>query len=55
MNQVPMTTREAITTLCAYTTDMHSNQLDKQDRLCLAVQLLCEQYGLKLSDYFDNV
>lgn len=54
MNQTPMTTGEAIATLCAYTTDMHSNEFEPQDRLCVAVALLCEQYGLRLTDYFTD-
>lgn len=50
----PITTREAIHTLCAYTSDMHSGKFNEQDRLCKAVELLCEQYGLRLADYFPD-
>lgn len=53
MSQTPMTTREAIQIACGEAA-AQCKEFDASCVRCRAVALLCEQYGLRLSDYFTD-
>ena len=53
MNQTPMTTREAVQIVCGEAA-AQCKEFDPDCVRCRAVALLCEQYGLRLSDYFTD-
>lgn len=53
MNQTPMTTREAVQIVCGEAA-AQCKEFDQCCVRCRAVALLCEQYGLRLTDYFTN-
>lgn len=55
MNQTtPMTTREAVHNLCLEAAAACDEEFMEGGVLSESVKLLCEQYGLRLSDYFHE-
>lgn len=54
MNQTPMTTREAVHNLCLEAAAACDEEFMEGGVLSESVKLLCEQYGLRLQDYFQD-
>ena len=52
MTQTPMTTREAVESLCYLAADFSGETFNPDNKRDQAVKLLCEHYGFKLSDFF---
>lgn len=49
-----LTTREAVESLCYLAADFSGEKFDPSNRRDMAVKTLCEYYGFKLSQFFDE-